>query len=212
MQLKNLIPSLLAFPKDEWLKDLKSLENDGLKVYHFDVMDYEAVKNTAFNEDDLKLLEPLALKARVHLMVVDPFITAKKYLLKNLHSITFQFEYCSEDRTLETLNYLHQHKIKCGIAIKPDSKFETYSKFLDLCDVVTVMGVNPGFGGQKMLPESLINLQHVIDYKKNHHLNYYIEFDGGVNNETMKYFNNDVDFLVSGSYFYRLFKDHKLNE
>lgn len=199
---KKLIPSLLAFPKQEWNEEIPLILENKIKISHFDVMDQDYVSNTAFEADDLIFLEKFNLKQRVHLMVRNPYERSQLFLKKNVHSITFQYEPIQEKEIIRTLAMIKKNGFLAGIAICPNSRFFDYEKYLNYCDIVTVMGVMPGFGGQMIMNEGIENLNFILDFKKQNNLTYFVEFDGGVNEKTIHMVNNKADFIVSGTYIY----------
>lgn len=197
---KNLIPSLLAFPKQKWDEEIPLILKNNIKIVHFDVMDQDYVGNTAFEADDLVFLEKFNLKQRVHLMVKNPYERSQAFFKKNVHSITFQYEPIEGNEIIKTLAMIKKNGFLAGIAIRPDSRFFDYKKYLSYCDIVTIMGVIPGFGGQTIMSEGVDNLNFILDFKKQNNLSYFVEFDGGVNEKTIHMIHNKADFIVSGTY------------
>ena len=107
--------------------------------------------------------------------------------------ITFHLE--AVDNVDEIINYIHSYGIKCGISIKPETSVDELLPYLDKIDLVLVMSVNPGLGGQTFMMESIDKINKLRKLNKG---NFKISVDGGINNETIKYV--DVDIAVSGSY------------
>ena len=196
--MNNIIPSLLAFPKEKWSEDLPKIQNK-YQTVHFDVMDEQLVHNTAFERNDFQALIPYGFKVRVHLMVEKPWERVNDFLDLQTHSVTFQYEHLKKEDVLKTIKLIRQKGYLVGIAIKPTST--DYEQYLSECDLVTVMGVEPGFGGQPINWESLNILKMIANKYPNHEL--LIEFDGGVNDQTIDKLIPTPNLIVSGSYFYR---------
>lgn len=161
---------------------------------HIDVMDGVFVDNETKNIDEITLLLRENIKPLdVHLMCSD----LKKYipLYADLMPkyITFHLE--AVDNVDEIINYIHSYGIKCGISIKPETNVDELLPYLDNIDLVLVMSVNPGLGGQTFMMESTNKINKLRKLNKG---NFKISVDGGINNETIKYV--DVDIAVSGSY------------
>lgn len=161
---------------------------------HIDVMDGVFVDNKTMNIDEITLLLRENIKPLdVHLMCSN----LKKYipLYADLMPkyITFHLE--AVDNVDEIINYIHSYGIKCGISIKPETNVDELLPYLDKIDLVLVMSVNPGLGGQTFMMESTNKINKLRKLNKG---NFKISVDGGINNETIKYV--DVDIAVSGSY------------
>ena len=161
---------------------------------HIDVMDGGFVDNETMHIDEITLLLRENIKPLdVHLMCSD----LKKYipLYADLMPkyITFHLE--AVDNVDEIINFIHSYGIKCGISIKPETSVDELLPYLDNIDLVLVMSVNPGLGGQTFMMESIDKINKLRKLNKG---NFKISVDGGINNETIKYV--DVDIAVSGSY------------
>ena len=161
---------------------------------HIDVMDGVFVDNETMHIDEITLLLRENIKPLdVHLMCND----LKKYipLYADLMPkyITFHLE--AVNNVDEIINFIHSYGIKCGISIKPETSVDELLPYLDNIDLVLVMSVNPGLGGQTFMMESIDKINKLRKLNKG---NFKISVDGGINNETIKYV--DVDIAVSGSY------------
>ena len=161
---------------------------------HIDVMDGVFVDNETMHIDEITLLLRENIKPLdVHLMCND----LKKYipLYADLMPkyITFHLE--AVDNVDDIINFIHSYGIKCGISIKPETNVDELLPYLDKIDLVLVMSVNPGLGGQTFMMESINKINKLRKLNKG---NFKISVDGGINNETIKYV--DVDIAVSGSY------------
>ena len=173
---------------------IESLNWTSCDYLHIDVMDGEFVENKTMHIDDLTIILRENIKPLdVHLMVKDvkSFIIDYADLLPRY--ITFHLE--TTENIDELIDYIHSYRIKCGLSIKPETSVEELIPYLDKIDLVLVMGVNPGEGGQTFMMETIDKINKLRELNKG---NYKISVDGGINNETIKYV--DVDIAVSGSY------------
>ncbi len=205
---KILEPSLLAFSKN-YLEEIKALIPLGIQQIHFDIMDGEYVANVSqFNATAVKNIRQLGLDVTVHLMGFHYLNEATKFLDLGIKSMTFQYETLKihpelEDELLKTFACLKEHGIKCGIAFNPATPFSEVASWIAKSDIVTVMTVVAGKGGQAFCEQGLINLHDVYQYKILHQPDLIIQIDGGVNVDNIEQFINEVDFVVSGSSFYK---------
>ena len=197
---KILEPSILGFNKESLMEEIKEAKDIGINTIHFDIMD-SYVNNTAFDIKHIQPILDMGLKINVHTMVWEPLKWLKSLSKFNIDSYTFQYEFIDEKSIFECLNFLKNQKFMGGIAIRPDSKFVDYSKFLDHCEIITIMTVIPGKGGQKFMNEGIQNLMDVFKYKQENNNNLKIEIDGGINLDNIPLIIDKVDYVVSGSNF-----------
>lgn len=201
---KKLEFSILAInAKDDenFAKQIGKYKLAKINTIHYDVMDGVFVNNTAYGPEYLKALYLYGFEVNVHLMVNKPNKYLKEFLLYPFNAITFHPEPISRFRTWMLLNKIKWAGKKCGLAFKPNTNLVKYRKLIKKCDYITVMGVEPGFGGNKFLGDQIIkNLQYLKDLKAEAKHNIVIQLDGGVNYEIMSLTKDYVDNFISGSF------------
>lgn len=184
--------SILGINEDKVSNYIK-LDNSICDYIHIDIMDNKFVSNYKEYEEDYIFNK----NKDVHLMVEDVDYYIDKYKYLNPTYITFHIEV---NQNIEYLiNKIKSNGIKVGIAIKPDTDIELIKPYLNDIDLVLVMGVEPGLGGQKLLPNTSNRIDEFVNLRKNNNYKYVIEVDGGVNDETFKSVSN-ADIKVVGSY------------
>lgn len=200
--------SLLAFnTNDETIlqAQLNKMQRAGIDIIHYDVMDNVFVPNTAFDVEFLDLIFLKGMKSNVHFMVQHPLKYIKRFLLHPCNCIIFHPECTNKLFASYLLNKIKKANVKCGLAFKPQTDLNKYKKLIKKCDYVTIMGVNPGFGGQKFMEnETMNNLKIINEIKKELNPNLIIQLDGGVNFEVVKKTAKYVDNFISGSFLIKL--------
>ena len=196
--------SILTVEKENATKTFYDLEVAGTDYYHIDVMDGKFVeKNTEeiMHEYTNIIKQISSIPLDVHFMVEDIQTNIDKYMPFNPSIITFHYEACKNDEeVINYINYIKKNGIKPAISIKPNTSIETIKKFLPMLHMVLIMTVEPGKGGQKLIPETVDKVTKLKKYIEKNNLDTYIEVDGGVNKDTIDLVKNaGADIAVAGS-------------
>jgi len=189
----KISPSILA--SNNRIESVKKLNNTNADYLHIDVMDGIFVPNTQMPINEILELEKYSTKPLdVHLMVCNPEEYINKILNKNIEYITIHIE-IDKDITF-LINKIKSLGYKVGLSIKPNTNINSLIPYLDQIDLVLIMSVEPGFGGQQFMPNSLIKAQEL----RNINSNITIEIDGGIKDTNINEVKKYIDIAVVGSY------------
>ena len=169
---------------------------------HYDVMDGHFVPNISFGYSILKDISKVTDKyLDVHLMISDPFKYVDNFIASNASLIVFHYEAVEENEIDKLIKHIKNNNVDVGIAIKPDTCQDVLKPFLSQLDLVLVMSVEPGFGGQTFNHSAIEKISKLAKLREENNYHYLIEVDGGINESTAKLCRQTgVDVLVAGSY------------
>lgn len=193
-------PSILTCDFSNLKNDLEDIKNL-VKYIHIDVMDGDFVPNLTFGPKfvgDFRKYCPDNI-FDVHLMISNPLKYIKNFAEAGSDIITFHAE--AKSPIQETISEIKKYGKLAGLSIKPNTAVSAIKDYLSDLDLVLVMSVEPGFGGQKFMPSAVDKIKELYDLRKKNGYKYLIEVDGGVNDETVKLCKDaGIDIVVAGSY------------
>jgi len=193
-------PSVLSADFANLQRDIELLNNSAADWIHCDIMDGNFVPNISFGLPVLEAIHKHSTKPLdVHLMMLSPERYIEDFKKAGASMLTVHFEACTHlHRTLEAIK---NAGMKAGVALNPHTSVDLLTEILDMCDLVLIMSVNPGFGGQKFIQNSISKVQKLRKNIDNQKLDTLIEIDGGVNLETgKKLIDAGAHALVAGSF------------
>lgn len=199
----KLSPSILAADFSKLGEEIKSIKTAGCEMAHIDVMDGLFVPNISIGIPVVKSLRPVSdIIFDVHLMIDDPEKYVDAFADAGADIITFHYESRSDVR--KTAERIKAKGKKVGISIKPGTPAQVLDEYLDIADMVLVMTVEPGFGGQKFMADMMSKVEYLRKRISDLKLNTDIQVDGGIDGETADIARKSgANVLVAGTYFFR---------
>lgn len=197
--MKKLAPSILSADFAKLGAETEKIEKAGAHIIHVDVMDGHFVPNISYGATVMKsLLGKTKLPFDVHLMIENADKYIPDFVTDNTEYITVHQEACTHlDRTIE---FIKSFGVKAGVALNPATPPQTLEYVADKLDMVLVMSVNPGFGGQSFIDNALTKIKKLDDFRKKNNLDFEIEVDGGVNLSNVREIcDTGTDIIVAGS-------------
>lgn len=198
---EKLAPSILAADFAKLGDEIAAAQKYGADMIHYDVMDGVFVPSISFG---IPVLESLRKNTDVyfdcHLMIVEPDRYVEDFFHAGADSITIHVEACHETDAMTALKHIKELGIKCGISINPKTPVVYLLPYLGIVDLVLIMSVEPGFGGQKFIPESLAKIKEVAALRKEGEFEFDIQVDGGITAENLgEVLDAGANVIVSGS-------------
>ena len=200
---RYLSPSLLSADFGNLADGLRLIEEKGSSFVHVDVMDGNFVPQVSYGQPVISSIRKYStMPFDVHLMIEKPENSIMSYIDAGADWVTFHIE--STNHADRCVQMIHEAGKKAGVAICPATPVSAIEELLPFVDLVLVMTVNPGWGGQKLIPYTIEKVKKLADIQKEMDFKYLISVDGGVNQETLgNVLDAGTDIVVSGSSFFR---------
>ena len=199
MKKIQISPSILSADFSQLGNEIKRLKEAGADMIHVDVMDGHFVPNLTIGPPVIKALKKdSSIPFDVHLMISPVHKYIEAYANAGADIITIHPE--ATDNLQESIDRIKEFKKKVGVSLNPETKVDIIKKFLSQIDLILIMSVNPGFGGQKFMPEVLDKIKELANIREKEKLNFDIEIDGGINFDNSKLaIEAGANILVSGT-------------
>lgn len=211
---KELVPSLLSANFYNLENDLKVLKESGIKLIHLDVMDGTFVPNLSIGIpviESINKYEGPSFVFDTHLMIEKPerYVDAFKKAGSNILTVHVE---ATED-LFTTVNAIKSAGMKAGVCVNPETDVKVLDEVLNIADLVLVMSVHPGFGGQKFMPIAIDKVKYLYEMREKNNYNYIIEIDGGIDKTNVKtVLDAGVDYIVAGSSVFKGDIKNNINE
>ena len=196
-----IAPSLLSADFSNLKKDIEMVNESDADWFHLDIMDGHFVPNISFGIPVIKSIKKYAKKSLdVHLMITNPEDYIEKFIDVGADILTIHVEACKEN-TAHILKEIKERNIKAGLAINPNTDYNVIENYINLIDMVCLMGVFPGFGGQKIIDNTFQRCKRIKEIIDKNGVKCHLQVDGGVTAENAnKLLESGADVLVAGSY------------
>lgn len=207
--MKFILPSILSADFANLGAQVKELEDNGIETVHIDIMDGHFVPNISFGFPVIKSLRPITkMTFDVHLMIENPANYIEEFVKSGADMITVHLE--GNHHIHRLIQNIKSYNVKAGIAINPGTPVSSLKHLLQDLDLVLVMGVNPGFGGQSLIPFTIDKVRELDAIRKAENLDFKISVDGGIKSTNYKeMLEAGADMLVAGS---DIFKNNAIQD
>ena len=203
--MAKIAPSILSADFANLERDIHDLEIHGADIVHVDIMDGIFVPNISIGIPVVQAIRPVTkLPLDVHLMIDRPIRYVDAFVKAGADYVTIHVEADQPQNTLEALDKIHALGCKAGIVLKPKTPVEAAIPYLEKCDMILVMTVEPGFGGQKFMADMMPKVKQLREWMDDINPDCLIEVDGGVDADTCAVCKeNGADVLVTGSAYFK---------
>lgn len=197
--MSKIAPSILSADFSRLGEEVSAIEQGGAQLIHVDVMDGHFVPNISFGSAVMKsLLGKTKVPFDVHLMIEAPEKYLKDFVTDNTAYVTVHWEACPA--IVDMIDRIHSYGLKAGVSINPDTDVQVLFSILDRVDMVLIMSVFPGFGGQEFIPSALEKIKTLCQLREESGLSFEIEVDGGITPENIRQtLDAGADIIVAGS-------------
>ena len=199
----KIAPSILAADFGNLQRDCEMINSSEADWFHIDIMDGVFVPNISFGMPVVKSIEKICKKTMdIHLMIINPDKYINQFKELGADILTVHFEVCNHLH--RTIHAIKDAGMKAGVALNPHTSVHSILNILNDIDLVCIMSVNPGFGGQSFIDKTFEKVSELDKLRKEHNAKFFIEVDGGVNlNNARKLIDNGANVLVAGSFVFK---------
>ena len=199
----KIAPSILAADFGNLQRDCEMINSSEADWFHIDIMDGVFVPNISFGMPVVKCIDKICKKTMdIHLMIINPDKYINKFKELGADILTVHFEVCNHLH--RTIHAIKDAGMKAGVALNPHTPVHSILNILNDIDLVCIMSVNPGFGGQSFIDNTFEKVSDLNKLRKEHNAKFLIEVDGGVNcNNARKLIDNGANVLVAGSFVFK---------